>query len=206
MNWVDVVAMTEQDALSRVEEARRALASALEVLRVVRGESATEECRYCEGSGMDPLKGLIKDADETCWECSGSGQQRKPFPLVVTKIKYGGQALQPSLFKSGVTWVRVRPCDPECGGKTYLGWLLGEIAMGQSARMDADGTLNVSMSLHNPAIFVPDLERVVYGCGSWWAAIKTVDDLRKISDADIENVWYMKALKSIEEGGNEDAS
>ena len=49
----------------------------------------------------------------------------------------------------------------------------------------------------NPVIFIPDLMRVVLGIESWWVVIKKPKDLKKITDADIQNVWYAKALKSM---------
>jgi hypothetical protein len=31
--------------------------------------------------------------------------------------------------------------------------------------------------------------------------IETPDDLRRITDADIENVWYVRALRDLAQGG-----
>lgn len=198
----------EAQALQAVEEARIALAHALNNLRIARGQPFDEDCRACEGSGKDPLAGIFKSVpeDQECDQCMGSGRTRKVFPLIVTGIKMTGLALQPSLFKPGVTWVSIRPCDKAYGGKTFLGWHLGEMAMGQYAQMEADGTLNVSMGYHNPAIFVPDLGKVVYGSESWWAAIKSAEDLRKITDADINNVWYVRALQDLTGQGSSSAA
>jgi hypothetical protein len=52
--------------------------------------------------------------------------------------------------------------------------------------------------MHNPAIFVPTLGKLLYGCELWWSKISSPDDLRTISDADIDNVWYVQALKSLQ--------
>lgn len=186
------------EAVAAVEVARSALTAALERLRSLRGESADEPCQDCDGTGEDQLEKLC-GRKAPCERCKGTSRQPKVFPWIVTGIEWDKrEALRPAVFSRGITWVSVRPCDEECKGKTYLGWLLGEIALSQSVRLRGDGTLEVSMSMHNPAIFVPDLERVVYGAGSWWAAIKTADDLRRISDADVENVWYVRALRALE--------
>lgn len=49
--------------------------------------------------------------------------------------------------------------------------------------------------MNNPAIFVPELNKIVYGCESWWRKIKSIDDFKGISKEDIENTWYIKLLK-----------
>jgi hypothetical protein len=49
----------------------------------------------------------------------------------------------------------------------------------------------------NPVIFIPDIMRVVLGIESWWSVIRKPEDLKQITDADIQNVWYVKALKSM---------
>ena len=83
------------------------------------------------------------------------------------------------------SFVSVRPCGDEYEDKTYLGLYVGEVAIG--------GTL----SMHNPCIWVPDLEQYIFGCESWWGKISTAEDLHKITDEDIENVWYVRALKAL---------
>lgn len=94
--------------------------------------------------------------------------------------------------------VSVRPCAPEYGDKTYLGVLIGDIAQGVSIGIrKSDGALVYDMSYHNPAIFVPDLNTVIFGNASWWGVISSEEQLRQITDADIENVWYVRALKSL---------
>ena len=51
----------------------------------------------------------------------------------------------------------------------------------------------------NPAIFVPELKKIVFGCESWWRKIDSMDEVKDITDEDIENQWYVKLFKSIEE-------
>ena len=51
--------------------------------------------------------------------------------------------------------------------------------------------------MHNPAIYVPELGKVIYGMESWWHAIKDEKELKDITDNDIDNVWYVKALKEV---------
>lgn len=124
------------------------------------------------------------------------------FPLTVTGIEFApAETLNPNLLFGGRCgdMVSVRPCGEQYNGKTFLGVLIGEIALSQIVQLNEEtGVLTVGKSLHNPAIFVPDLNTVIYGCGSWWGKIKSKDDLRQITDGDIGNVWYVKALKQLE--------
>lgn len=123
------------------------------------------------------------------------------FPITVNSIQFSNDpAYEPhASFKRNVCgrWVAVRLCAEECKGKTFLGVLLGSIAINTMCEMKPYGTLVVSRVMHNPAIFVPDLNRVVFGYESWWGEIKNESDLRQITDADIEGVWYVRMLKEI---------
>lgn len=91
--------------------------------------------------------------------------------------------------------VSVRPCGKEYENKTYIGFLIGEIALSVSVKKTEDNQYEVSPSHYNPAILIPELNKVVYGMESWWGRINKVEDLKQITDQDIENVWYVKLLK-----------
>ena len=122
------------------------------------------------------------------------------YPISVNKITYGDRDTLADYYggKCG-DMVAVAPCGDRFENKTYLGILLGEIALSLSCSFnEKKGELNVRNSMYNPAMFVPDLNEVIYGCGSWWRVIKSADHLKKITDKDIENVWYVKALKQFE--------
>lgn len=93
-------------------------------------------------------------------------------------------------------FVKVRPCGEKYGNKTFLGIMIGDGALSSSISIDEDSIL-CSWSFYNPAILVPELGEVIYGCGSWWGAIKSEEDLKSITDLDIENIWYVKALKQL---------
>jgi len=125
---------------------------------------------------------------------------RRTFPVEITAIRAEGfgEPLDGSLFgsahKPGV-FVKVRPCDDECEGKTYFGILLGDLAVGIRTRISEGGVLSVGPS-GNPGIWVPALGRIIYGHGSWWGEITDPEDVREITDDTIQNVWYVKALKA----------
>lgn len=91
-------------------------------------------------------------------------------------------------------FVRIRPCAQN---KTYLGLYLGELPVGFLISHNSETKeLNVRFRT-NPAIFVFDLNKIVYGMESWWGFIESEDDLKHVSNAEIDNVWYVKALKAL---------
>lgn len=96
------------------------------------------------------------------------------------------------------TLVRIRPCDKECEGKTYLGLYLGDLALSATCAFNPQtGVLEVGHSFHNPAIWVPALKRIVFGCESWWGPIKSPEDMRDITDATINELPYVQAAKQV---------
>lgn len=49
----------------------------------------------------------------------------------------------------------------------------------------------------NPAIYVFDLQRIIFGAESWWSIIENPEELKDITDDDINSQWYVKALKAM---------
>ncbi len=94
--------------------------------------------------------------------------------------------------------VRIRPCGEQYGKKTYLGLLLGDISLSSSVEIDEE-KIQCNWCFFNPAIFVFDLNDVIFGAESWWSVIEKEEDLRNITEETINNAWYVKALKQIEE-------
>ena len=104
------------------------------------------------------------------------------------------------------TPVRVRSCNTEKhGDKTYFGILIGDAALSISHSIDKDGNVTAKHSMYNPAIFVPELNDIIYGCGSFWGRIESKEELDKlITDDTISSVWYMKLLKEGFNGEEEE--
>jgi hypothetical protein len=94
-------------------------------------------------------------------------------------------------------WVAIRTCEPS-ETDTYLGLFLGGVATGFTTAI-TDDAMELQFSSHNPAIYVPELNRIVFGYESWWGEIKSPEDMRKITNKDIENIWYVRALKELQE-------
>ena len=135
-------------------------------------------------------------------QCLGreGGRGVLEYPIEVTGIhQEEKKALEKPWRCETGAFVAIRPCDPECHGKTYLGVYIGDLAMGVSCSVHrVSGVMTVGFGWHNPAIYVPELKRVVLGAESWWGQIKKPEDLKQISDADIQGVWYVQALKALE--------
>ncbi len=114
---------------------------------------------------------------------------KQPIQVNVIKIQNEGfNRLEHGFY------VSVRPAS---GNKTYLGIMIGDAPLFVWGQYNKDRS-EAEVNFHrNPAIFVPDLMKVVLGCESWWGKIEKPEDLQQISDADINNVWYVKALKAI---------
>lgn len=97
-------------------------------------------------------------------------------------------------------WVAVRPCADEYKDKTYLGIMLGSVPIHCGCSYDKEtGVLTLRHSGNNPAMYVFDIKKVIIGAGSWWNKIETPEQLKEITDTDINSVWYVKALKELAE-------
>lgn len=91
--------------------------------------------------------------------------------------------------------VMVRMCDETKA--THLGVYLGEFPMQLIHQFDKE-TKRLEVVPHlNPAMLVPKLGRIVWGCQSFWGPIESEDQLRQVTDAEISDIWYVKALKEL---------
>lgn len=150
-----------------------------------------------------------ESGDEPEAGAASADQPERPgiaIPEGVTRLKLGPNLAVPRLSASLFhparqgSYVAVRPVREEYGGKTFLGILLGDIQMRLSMRREGDTLMLDRAGMGNPCIFVPDLDQLVYGMESWWGILKSPEDLKQITDADIDSVWYVQALKALGEG------
>jgi hypothetical protein len=123
------------------------------------------------------------------------------IPEGITKLDCRG-IQTPKLEKGPLSYVKpgsyvsIRPANDD---RTYLGIYLGDMPIGVAGiqRKGEEDTIMLSRTQPNPCIFIPQLEQLFYGMESWWGEIKVPEDLHQITDADIESVWYVQALKSL---------
>lgn len=129
---------------------------------------------------------------------------RLKFPVEISgldwNVKIGVQ--KTALFALGEappgSFVAIQSCKEGHGDKTYLGLLIGYVPTDVYAQRDpVTQRLKINVVGDNPAIFVFDLNEVVLGIESWWGPIESEKHLKQITKDDIENVWYMKALKQL---------
>lgn len=130
---------------------------------------------------------------------------RLEYPIAVHGITFSGNVLDNALSRTKPgAWVKVRPCDEKHKGKTFLGIFLGAIALSMGCSLDPkSGILEIRKGMHNPAMWVPSINQIVFGAGSWWGEIKDPDELRQISDGDIASVPYVRALKALADDAHE---
>jgi hypothetical protein len=160
-------------------------------------EAESKTCSHCNGTGKIPELEAV--GMEKCVHCHGKGKVQDFCPRIITKVEIQKEIIR-STELMGKTkrgdWVAVRPCGEEYGDKTYLGIYLGDLPLGIQLYAERDHTLSV-LTHQNPAMYVPDLKEIIWGCGSWWHKIDKPEQLEEITDKDISNVWYVKALKEM---------
>ena len=118
------------------------------------------------------------------------------YPIEVSKINSNTDRTSYKDSQIG-KFAKISPCGDEYRGKTYLGLYLGELPEGHFISHNPE-TKELDVSFRtNPAIYVFDLKKIIFGMESWWGIIESEDDLKEITEKDINNIWYVKALKSL---------
>lgn len=185
------------------------------VVEEVKEKSKLVKCKDCKHCGFD-MKSFL-DIDYKCEKglrdlsgeesidslevtCDSYKYKFIEYPLTVNGIDKPKDRGIRDYYRSGAgTLVKIRPCAEEYQNNTYLGLLLGEIDTGLMISHSANnGILSVSRC-YNPAIFVPELKKIIYGMESWWGIIQTEEELRDITSDDIDKTWYVQLLKDFSE-------
>lgn len=116
-----------------------------------------------------------------------------PYPITVEAIAWNAQA-----DFQGTTSPRLVAVRPVKEDKTYVGIYVGDLPTGVSASLNrTSGVLHIQRAHYNPAIVVPELGRIVFGYESWWHEIKNLEELRNITQEDIEGTWYVRILQGM---------
>lgn len=141
-------------------------------------------------------------SNEQCENCPDYESRFIEYPIQVNSIKCD-KMKQLMMGRAG-SLVKIRPCNKEYGDKTYLGLYLGNQPWSQTVSYNSEsGELTVGMTT-NPAIYVFELQRIIFGAESWWSIIENTEELEDITDEDINNQWYVKALKAMHKDEPED--
>lgn len=173
-------------------------------------QSKRSRCRYCfpsirkngnefhcvvDGWENENVKNVSR---KDCESCSKFSSRYTEYPITVNGIE--SEEIKPyTLGHRCGTLCEIKPCGEEYENKSYLGIYLGELPVDIAVSYDEDTGILRNRAVNNPAIFVPELKRIVYGYESWWREIESADDFAGISDEDIENTWYVGLLKKLKE-------
>ncbi len=152
------------------------------------------------GEMMDMLGKKFKEEQERTGEVKLVEDLEYPLEISgveIRPIRRGNRGLFPTHTIGCM--VGVRPVDKQYEGKTFLGVYLGNLPVEIIAGYQTKLKNIVVNTLENPGIFVPELNKVIYGDESWWGEIESEEQLRQITDDDIQNVWYVKALHELGE-------
>lgn len=164
-------------------------------------ESKCEKCRFSHLLASDGFrrycffnKEYIED-EKICETCQDFKSRWIEYPIQVNEIETE-KPEQYCMAESG-SLVRIRPCGKEYGDKTYLGLYLGHQPWMPCCSYD-EKTKKLSFRMAtNPAIYVFDLKKVIFGAQSWWSVIKSENELRDITKDEINNTWYVKMFKDM---------
>jgi hypothetical protein len=121
------------------------------------------------------------------------------FPATVKSIVSSEDPSYIELSAKCGDYVAVRPCGDEYEDKTFLGIYICDVSLINNVYFKEEtGELTIRRSMHNPMMFVPELNKNILGIESFWKKINRKEDLESITDKDIENVWCVKALRLME--------
>lgn len=171
----------------------------LDALFILLQNSSDRKCEKCRHQILGSHFGELVCANN-CLEfqengigCQQFSSRYIEFPICVTSIDNRSDQHY-TLYPCGKP-VRIRVCEDK---KTYFGILLGELPIQVSCSHNKNtGHITIQM-ITNPAIYVPELSKIIYGYESWWERIDSIEEAKKmISDSEINNVWYMRLLRDM---------
>ena len=134
---------------------------------------------------------------EQCEACEHFRSKFIEYPITINGIDIDHDTS--SLRASDIgKIVRVRPCAEECSGKTYIGIFLGDLPHNPLISLDEKSGMLKIRPMMNPAMYVPDLKKIIYGYESWWKIVENDQELDKdITDETIHNQWYVQLAKAL---------
>lgn len=150
---------------------------------------------------MEELANLLKAVSEEMEKY----ENVKPEELGIKNVKISPVYAPSSYDAKCGDYVSVMLCSKELNPdeKSFLGVYIGEIGILHNSlsfrREKSTGNIDAGFYAGlNPAFFVPELNKVVFGCESYWSKIESPEHLRKITKDDINNVWYVQAMKYLD--------
>lgn len=143
-------------------------------------------------------------SDNDCKNCDHYKSRYIEYPLTIQGLEL--KQIDTHNQRNVGRPCKIRVCEEKSSEKTYFGIYLGELPYFLNALFSEESGILTCSAASNPAIYVPELKKIVYGIESWWGFINGPEELKDITDADIDNQWYVKLLKEYtKDGGNKDA-
>lgn len=146
----------------------------------------------CTKEGFTEEK-QIDDAD--CENCKNYKGRYIEYPITVSKIEQ--KAPEYNCSSRTGSLAKIRPCGEEYKGKTYLGIFLGDLPTNHYVTHNSESNILTVNSMTNPAIYVFELKKIIFGYESWWSVIESIEELEDITDEDINSVWYVQLAKAM---------
>lgn len=134
--------------------------------------------------------------NDTCNACENFKSKYIEYPITVNKINLDKKYEAYDSHKRGML-VAIRPYNKAYNDKTYAGVYLGDMVYAPHITYN-ENTKEISVGgMRNPAIYVFELKKIIYGMESFWQPITSIDDIKDISDDDINNQFYVQMLKAM---------
>ena len=134
-------------------------------------------------------------SNEDCEACECYKSRYIEYPIQVNAIET--EKLEGMMMYASGCPVCIKPCAEEYKGKSYLGLYLEDLPMMNSISYDEEKQSLKVGTVHNPAIYVFALKKIIFGAESWWCKINSPEDVKGISEEEIDNTWYVKLLKAM---------
>lgn len=136
-----------------------------------------------------------KTTPENCSICPLYKSRYIEYPITVSGIDMKPMEIH---FERNIgRLVSVKPCGEEYNDKTYLGLHLGDHPLWNSvSRNEKTGMLTIA-PVTNPLIYIFETKTLVYGAESWWSRIETPEQLKEITEDDINKQWYVQLVKYL---------
>lgn len=135
--------------------------------------------------------GIAEISEADCENCERYKSRYIEYPITVNKIT--NTEITYHTDDDIGKFCQIIPCNKEYHGKTYLGLYLGRVPIGISSSFNEETGELANSTFPNPAIYVFDLHKIIFGMESWWGIIESEEDLQNIEDTG--SARYAEALK-----------
>lgn len=133
--------------------------------------------------------------NEECEVCECYDSRYIEYPIQVNSIET--EKLEGIRMYASGCLVQIKPCAKKYNGKTYLGLYLGDLPWMNNISYDEDAKILNVGTINNPAIYVFALKKILFGAESWWCKIDSPEDMKDISEEEIDDTWYVKLQKTM---------